>query len=57
MTFTMPNWYSKLNDLLLSRGWSFLTIAAAFIIVVTLMLWWKGKAVPLAAWLTYVFMP
>jgi hypothetical protein len=53
----MPNWYSKLNDWLLSYGWGGLTIASFVVIGVTLWLWYQGKAVPLAAWLTYMFMP
>ncbi len=53
----MPPWYAAAEDWLLARGWPALALIALTIVGITVMLMANGKAIPLAAWLTYLLMP
>lgn len=52
-----PAWYAAAESFLEDQGWPVMGGLAALIIIVTLYLVLTKKAVPLAVWLTYLYMP
>jgi hypothetical protein len=54
---TPPSWYAPAETFLLREGWPVLTIAAGVVIGVTLYLLLTRRAVALAGWLVYLYMP
>lgn len=54
---TPPPWYDAAERFLGSQGWPFLVVAGLVVIAVTAWLILSHQALPLAAWLTYLYMP
>ncbi len=51
-----PSWYRR-AEAVLAPSWPLLYAASAVIVGVTVWLVVMGQALPLAVWLTYLFMP